>query len=271
MNDETIDDFYTQNRDWYILQAYEKAFGQKDDSWDPSLGFAANRDRIVTLYGYYRDTYLARPGQFLWAGLGRLAGGAVVGGLDFAIRFQSDPSFLTTTMVRIGKNIFLDLVWLHEAFLDDPSKAVRLAQEHDTRHPAKRSYAEAWTKISNGSADDIADGNRMLLENEQFTIIQPLYDAIKGDPESLGTFQKTSAFTSNIHPYHRDFITAFPMGDVTVDTDRWAWIAETDGMWEKWVAMPQAERVRLINLSMDDLIAQRWGPTIDSLLPPGSQ
>jgi hypothetical protein len=38
-------------------------------------------------------------------------------------------------------------------------------------------------------------------------------------------------------------------------------------MWEKWLVMPAAERHRLVNLSIDEIIAQNWGPTIPSLLP----
>jgi hypothetical protein len=34
--------------------------------------------------------------------------------------------------------------------------------------------------------------------------------------------------------------------------------------------MPAEERHRLVNLSIEDIIAQRWRTTIQSLLPPGS-
>ncbi len=109
----------------------------------------------------------------------------------------------------------------------------------------------------------------MLLANEQFTIIQPFYDAIRNEPVwPLGwIFSRTSAFTSNIHPYHLDFITAMPGKDVTVAADRWAWITQPGGMWEKWVIIPADHRRRLVNLSMDDIIAKKWGQTIPSLVP----
>ncbi|WP_437912530.1 hypothetical protein WME73_36270 [Sorangium sp. So ce302] len=277
--DPTADDFYTMNRDFYTLRSYVKAFGQRDDSWDPSAGYRANRARILRLYDYYRDTYLGRPNQFLWAGLGRMAGGAVVGGLDFLVDpgfllpGYADPSTLTTTMVQIGKSIFLDLAWQHEAFLDDPVKTIQLALVHDLRHPGKASYAAAWTKIATNIPGEIAAGNQMLLENEQFAIIQPFYDALMRDPDPLGGFtvRRTRAFTRNVHPYHRDFLTAFPLGDVLIANDRWAWITEPDGMWQKWVAMPEAERTRLATLPMDDLIHQRWGQVLPGLLPPGSR
>ena len=136
------------------------------------MAIRQNRARILQLYEYYQRTFLARPDQFLWAGLGRMAGGAVVGGIDLFVAVpELDPGFLTTTMVRIGKEIFLDLAWQHEAFLADPVNAIQLVREHDVRHTAKASYASAWEKITSGNTEAIAEGNRMLLENEQFSIV----------------------------------------------------------------------------------------------------
>jgi hypothetical protein len=264
------DSFYTHNRDSLTVTALSKA-SIKRDSWDPEQGFGANRPTIVNLYEYYKNSYIAAPDRFLWAGLGRMAGGAVLGGLDFLVNSEPDPDFLTCAMVLIGKQIFLDLAWQHEAFLVDSQQAITLGHEHDARFPAKESYETAWTKIASETPADIATGNKMLLANEQFTIIQPLYDAIKSNPDSGDTFSHTRAFTSNVHPYHRDFSTAFPSADVTVADDRWAWISEPDGMWEKWVVIPPDERTRLVSLAIDDIIKQRWAPTISEFLPPGSQ
>ena len=135
-------------------------------------------------------------------------------------------------------------------------------------------YANAWTKVTSEDPTQIATGNQRLLAIEQFTIIQPLYDAIKNEPLEAGVFSSTRPFTANIHPYHLDFITAMLGKDVTNVDDRWAWITQPGGMWEKWVIMPATERRRLVNLSLDDIIAQRWtadgGMLIPSLLPPGS-
>ena len=269
--EQPVDDFYTRGRDYYTLQAYKHAFGSKDVAWEPLNGYEANRARILQLYDYYRDTFKMRPEQFLWAGLGRMAGGAVVGGLDLFATFPTlDPGFLTTTMVQIGKEIFLDLAWQHEAFLADPANAMQLVREHDIRHAAKVSYAAAWEKIVSGIAEAVAEGNKMLLENEQFSIIQPYYNQLRRNIDSAWFARHIRAFTGNIHPYHRDFLTAFPLGDVTLYADRWQWITETDGMWEKWIIMPPEERERLVSLSMDELIQHRWKSTIESLLPPGS-
>jgi hypothetical protein len=260
-----------RDRGVYLSQAYVNAFGTYDEpDWDPEQGFAANRDRIVKLYDYYRDTYLKRPDQFLWAGLGRMAGGAVVGGLDLLV--NGGETFLTKTMVRIGKTIFHDLAWQHEAFLDDPQTAIDNAAAQDATSPARRSYADAWRDIASGDPERIANGNKALLENEQFTIIQPLYDQIAGSSEAL-VFRRTRAFTNKIHPYHRDFLVRFPTGDVINAADRWAWITEDDGMWAKWKIMPSVaadERTRLVSLSFSDILGQRFDPVVDALMPPGA-
>ena len=248
------------------------ARSEKNDEpdWDPEQGFAANRDRIVKLYDYYRDTYLKRPDQFLWAGLGRMAGGTVVGGLDLLV--DRGETFLTKAMMRIGKAVFHDIAWQHEAFLDDPQLAIDNAAPQDASSPARRSYADAWRDISSGDTERIANGNKALLENEQFTIIQPLYDQIAASSEAL-VFRRARAFTNKIHPYHRDFLVRFPTGDVINADDRWAWITEDDGMWAKWTMMPGVapdERTRLVSLSFSDILGQRFDPVVDAWMPPGA-
>jgi hypothetical protein len=199
-----------------------------------------------------------------------MAGGAVVGGLDLLV--DGGETFLTKTMVRIGKAIFHDLAWQHEAFLDDPQLAVDNAATQDAASPARRSYADAWRDIASGDAERIANGNEALLENEQFTIIQPMYDQIAASSVAW-IFSHTRAFTSKIHPYHRDFLVRFPTGDVINFNDRWAWITEDDGMWAKWKIMPSVssdERTRLVSLSFSDILNQRFDPVVDGLMPPGA-
>jgi hypothetical protein len=144
------------DRHFYLRRAYEKAFGQFDEaSWDPEAGFKANEARILKLYDYYRDTYLARPDLFLWAGLGRMAGGAVIGGFRLLMTpglfGLSTETFLTRTLVRIGKAIFHDLAWQHEAILDNPVEALALIAQHDLVSSARTSYALAWTHILSGN------------------------------------------------------------------------------------------------------------------------
>jgi hypothetical protein len=271
------------DRLFYLERSYQKAFGQFDPAnWAPERGYAANRARILKLYDYYRDTHLARPDRYFWAGLGRLAGGAVVGGLDQFVSFSSEGLF-TQTMVKIGKEIFEDLAWQHEAALDDEARALELAGEQDRLHPARRSYREAWDHIMSGEEGRIAKGNRWLLENEQFTIIQKHYDALSQSADAgglLGPMRSLKAFTNSIHPYHRDFLLSQPTGDIARADNRWSWISETGGMWEKWgerrgvsaapIVMSRAERARLVQIPMDKLIRREFAPVDATLLPPGA-
>jgi hypothetical protein len=93
---------YTQLRDFWTASSVTNSVGNRD-AWDPLAGFSANQDRITQLYDYYRDLFNSNEPAFLWAGLGRMAGGAVLGGMRFLIQNASDPSFLTNMMVLIGK------------------------------------------------------------------------------------------------------------------------------------------------------------------------
>ena len=270
-------------REEYRRRAYQRAFGDMGEDWIPSRGYQANRPRIVKLYEYYRKVFNDRPDLFLWAGLGRMAGGAVVGGLDFmTILPFTDPSPISNTMVEIGKAIFEDLAWFHEAFVDDLPGAIALASAHDLARPAKRSYAEALRKISSGVPALISEGNQMLLEIEQFSIIQPLYDRLRPPSPEWSVFRLARTATSNVHPYHRDFINSFPSfgvaKDVTLFADRWEWINLPGGMWEKWaeghrgptVGVSAAERSRLVNLTFDSILRKDFAPLDPLLLPPGA-
>jgi hypothetical protein len=271
-----------KDRQFYLRRSYEKAFGQFDEAnWNPQSGYAANEPRILKLYDYYRDTFLALPDLFLWAGLGRLAGGAVVGGLRLATSMGPE-TFFTQTMVRIGKEIFHDLAWQHEAFLDDEGNMLQLAAARDAAAPARRSYREAWTHILSRDVARVPTGNKMLLENEQFTIIQPRYNEVAASSEGGlgGPMRSLKAFTNSIHPYHRDFLLSQPSGDIVNPDHRWAWITETGGMWEKWgekrgvpalpVVMSRTERKRLVSLSIDQLIRREFAPVDPTLTPPGA-
>jgi Putative peptidoglycan binding domain len=264
---------YSDRHSFYSNRALARARDADHPDWLPELGWLANRARVVDVYGYYRDLYLAAPSEFLWAGLGRMAGGAVVGGLDV------DPGVIDqATMVRIGRDIFFDLAWLHEAYLDHPSEAMKLGHLHDrfneytsyasgvpTFLPGfpTRSYGAAWSKITTGQ---VAAGNLDLLENEQKSIIPPHYDFLR---TFVGSGLPTP-FTNNIHPYHRAFIVEVPTGDILNTADRWRWITRTDGMYQRWDDIGAAERTRLVNLSMDDLANGRFGLAgRPDLLPPG--
>jgi hypothetical protein len=227
----------------------------------------------VALYDYYRDLFNRRPEEFLWAGLARMAGGAVVGGLDAV---PDDNNRLVATMLRAGREIFVDLAWQHEAAIAAPRDLVRLATFHDAEVGAGTSYARAWQKMLSRDPAAIRAGNRELFKNEQFSITQRCSDALRANPPSRPGWLRrlvrgASDLTFAIHPYHRDFTLDFPTGDIGKSEERWAWIMLDGGMWEKWVTMPAAERSRLVNLDFDAIVRGSFGETIDELLPRGGR
>ncbi len=260
----------TKDRDYYTGVACQNCFGTSDASViDPSQGFTANRDRLLQLYTYYQTTAQKAPELFLWMGLGHMAGATIVLGMD------QTQDFLTIleTLMSTAKSIFLDLAWLHEAYLDSPDVAASLAAVRDGVDPKPAaSYAQAIQDIASGDANRIAAGNLALLRNEQMCLVQPGMDQLSNSNATL-FFNRACAFTMNVHPYHRDFITVVPSGSVASFNDRWTWITEPDGMWAKWIVMPSVapdERNRLVALGMADLMAARFGDLVQGLLPTGA-
>jgi hypothetical protein len=274
--------WYTDRSSHYTNVALGKVNNGQLADWNPQNGWAANRDWVIGVYGYYAGLALAQPDLFLWAGLGRMAGGAVVGGMD------SNPVLPEAPFISIGRDIFYDLVWQHEAYLDAPDTIVKLADLHDQygqfpqyasdgtetfAHVAPAtSYGDAWRKITSGDPAQIAAGNRDLLMNEQATIVQPGYDYLL----TVTGSGLVSPFTDAIHPYHRDFLIDFPQGNILKYADRWAWIALADGMFDHWAAAgtdaahPDNERTRLLQLPFDSLLKRNFGvPGRPDLLPPG--
>ncbi len=262
-------DVYADVKSFYTLEAKVKARTDANGSWIPEEGFHKNRRLIVGVYDYYRDLYLERPAEFLWAGLGRMAGGVVVGGLDNE-RDLSDPA-LQVIMVRIGKDIFHDLAWQHEAYLAEGEKILEYAAMHDRHvqyafydqtgavgyaHVAPRkSYREAWEKIISGVPASVAEGNRDLLENEQWSVVQPQYDHMR----TLSGAGFARPMTGNVHPYHRAFIEDFPTGEPLVALDRWAWITREPGMWSNWLAAGEDEQTRLVSIDFGQLCIANFG------------
>lgn len=190
--------------------------------------------------------------------------------------FDADPTDVTIAMVTIGKNIFMDLAWQHEAYLDliiaksDTDTFFSVLDYYDQNFPAKNKYKDAWNNINSG---DLINGNLALLENEQASIIQPIYDGLMSQSNNA-LFKDPNPFINQIHPYHLDFLISKPTGNVLNFDDRWDWIlngkGQGDGMWQNWIAIPVEERTRLTDIDMDKLIKADWAPVLNEFLPTGA-
>lgn len=282
------------DRNFYIKQSFQNAFPADGWSinWNPANGFAANRAVMLAVYNYYRDL-LNYDDKLWWAGLGRMAGGAVYGGLvrdGFGDSTMTpDTGLFRRTMVKIGKDIFLDIAWQHEVYRQckdnlggNFDELFRLTRERDqstaptdpTPEPGME-YEQAWRLITKSGATDadLAAGNKILLRNEQKIIIQPNYDMMKAANETSFVMSKLGVFTPNIHPYHLSFTLAMGTSVNVVDFDpRWTWITKDASMLDNWCKAGNTERRRLANLPMEpDIINQRWGQIgRPDLLPPGA-
>lgn len=224
--------------------------------WQPEKGFKANEPVLQLVYQYYQAIYLINPERFLWAGLARLTGGQVIYGMRNAIKIARDPCALTTGIVAVAKDIFESLSWQHELFLESPGSLVEFWQKKIGH--AEYNYDQCWRYISAENPADIALGNQMLLKTEQLLTIQPHYEAIREDFYANRFFRFTRFVMRNIHPYHRRFILEFPFGDVTFFADRWQWISHPNGMWARWIQLPQIERNRLVALPNEAIIKHQW-------------
>ena len=277
MADETTDSAQSQLVDHYRLISLSNAGVNKED-WQPAAGYKQNRAIIQNIYEYYKALFnnSSVPDKFLWAGLGRLAGSAVLGGLDNDVSFDVDPSDVTIAMVNVGKNIFMDLAWQHEAYLDlvvanaNTDTFLSALDYYDQNFPAKNKYKDAWNTIISG---DTVSGNVALLENEQASIVQPAYDGLLNESNNA-LFQNPSPFINQIHPYHLGFLISKPTGSILNFNDRWDWIlngkGQGDGMWQKWIAIPATERTRLTNIDMDRLMKADWAPVLNEFMPTGA-
>lgn len=254
-------------RQQYIDAALERAFGDTRPDWDPDRGYRHNRAVMVQVYDYYRSLYRLEPDRFLWAGLARMVGGTVLRTLDLLVEGQGyipatpDPGLLTSSMVGLAKTIFTELAWQHEAVLTASDTVLNEIASYDAMASATNSYAELWGKIADpASPAEVVEGNLLLLMNEQYDFVQPAFGAVvAAQPELAVGF---TLFAAAVHPYHRDFAQTVPGGDGALLADRWRWVAGPGGMWETWLAIPQSERRRLIDLDLESIARRDWGPLL---------
>jgi hypothetical protein len=248
-----MNDIITQ----YRRKAYAR-LGINEKHWHPHLGYKSNAAILYQLYYYYREVYRQQPGKFLWMGLARLTGGQVIYGMRNVIKIAKDPCVLTQQIMQMAKDIFDDIAWQHELFLDSPEQLIKTSACLDKQQPTTHSFEQIWKMITNENPTLISAANCMLLENEQFNTIQHRYEIIRKDNYSRKNLWLTRFVMRNIHPYHKRFFFDLPFRDVTLFPYRWQWISHEQGMWNTWSKLSLQERTRLVLLDNEAVIYHRW-------------
>lgn len=262
-----------------------RSAGINPAAWDPSQGFGANAGNVNRVYEYYTRLYNNHP-ELQWAGMAKLAGGTVLGGLEeiYAIRnaarvgavipgplqplanlAEGDLGFLENKLLEMQKAIFNDLAWQHEAYARGGIQTMR-----DLHANGQLSNAElnVWEDIASGNQARIERGNEALLLREQRDILTPYYNQInshgflgiegKAMSVALSLLAESPvpggrAFRDVVHREVFGIDTGIP-GDITNFNDRWEWIK--NDMLPRWQAMnrnnPQQAR-NLVNTPLQDL------------------
>ena len=240
-------------------------------SWRPDKGFAANLVNVKNVYAYYMRLF-SQNEDLLWAGMAKLAGGVVYRGFQQSQRMLSaaeedyglgplEPPSVTTgrravaAYVTVGQNIllqmqkeiFLDLAWQHQAYLEGGLPALEDAYARGEGVPI-----EAWRDIASGNPVRVQFGNEALLRREQETILPPYYKKIRNLP-SVGVIPVVISrfFTESPIPGGNKFNDVVPGGDVTQFRDRWLWI--TSDMLPAYLRLDPAFRRELVNRQLWNL------------------
>ena len=112
----------------------ELVFGIDASTFNPNNSFISNNDQLEAIYNYYGETFFRDEENYLWPGLGKLAGASVYAGLvdaeigvgivDFftgytgALNFITEPTLneMQGILMLGADRIFSDLAWQFKAY-----------------------------------------------------------------------------------------------------------------------------------------------------------
>lgn len=256
---------FSSLKDVYVRQSFIDA-GIDPSLWNPDNGLKANDAIVQAVYAYYQHLWDTNH-DLHWAGMAKLAGATVYGGLqdlyvmsqlprdavlqlaasghplaELALLLGShEVTYFEDTFLKMQKNIFLDLAWMHTAYMHGGMDAIDALNRDG--FITGDTYL-AWQDISSGIPGRVSQAGMLLLHREQFDVLQGLYDQMR----SRGWFGlEGRAFTDflsdnarspipggkdfrDVVGTHFDLFSIGPLhvgwetGDVTSFNDRWKWI-----------------------------------------------
>ncbi len=238
-------------RELYEMRAFDRA-GIDPEAWNPDLGLAANAHIVEAVYEYYADLYRSHPDRLWWSGMAALIGPSFYGGFRDLDTFRSllggastiaeSPArrllppqvqragelaemsadvlsaellWYQVRLLRMQREIFLDMAPAHEAYLDGGIERVEQLLADDP-YGFGAPTIEAWRTIDAGwRAGDqqmIAAGNETLLLREQRWVIADDYDKMRERPVTgeLVTWAMTLVGAPSV-PGARTYPEVFPL------------------------------------------------------------
>jgi len=237
--------------------------------WEPSEGFEANRETVMNVYAYYENLYQTNS-DLLWAGMAKLAGGSVFGAMQQiqivqqiasevmqgqsnilpAIGIAASMAYyyckrLMKLLLAMQKDIFLDLSWQHQAYIERGLECLELIMD------GENIPIEAWRDIASGDSGRVSEGNQTLLRREQEDILSPYYTEIQNIHDMNILPQVMSILSQSPIPDGRPFHEVVDDGDITEFEDRWRWISED--MLPKYENLSEEYRSRLVDTPLKQL------------------
>jgi len=251
-------------------------FGVDASTFDPNEPFFSgvfsqntdNHEELQAIYNYYGETFLRDDENYLWAGLGKLAGASVYAGLvdaevwygttaggalstiqqagidiiyDVVVALNLNPLNLLSDLPEIqgilmggADTIFSDLTWQFKAFHTSGLSAIRYVFEEEDQQLVDIANWEKINEGVNGANTFLSGiGNRDLAFREQNIIIQPTFIQL----ENLGWDEVFSELATNpvpgSNPTFRDSV---PSGNLTNAAERWSWVL--NNMWYIYTGTP---------------------------------
>ena len=207
-----------------------------------------NQATMKKIYGYYASSFL-RNSNLKWAGMAKLAGNAVWNGLKLNVQGrQWAPGIwvdltsvqLERALVKMNKEIFEDLGWVHEAYQTGGIEEIRRLAAAGEIHPnVLQAFEDIHQGTVEGNEDLVNRRNTELLRREQQQILKDGYAFLA----KMGIGVVMGALTKSPIPGGKPFHHVVPDGDLTNFEQRWYWIQ--NDMLPAWLALP-AEVQRIL-------------------------